>query len=183
MPHKLIAAATACIALVLAGCSVLPFRGQDGQEDERFAEFTQYVPKQLDIRTSLDSVTSRMPAMGATGVHLVMQERVNKNESRLPEPDRPYWFHAVIEVDQATSEALDEAATNPPALLPPVHPDLHQYVPQECSFITVPEEDANRILDTENADLVGGSERFTVDELALSTDCELVVLVGTGHYS
>ncbi|SDN46171.1 hypothetical protein SAMN05216355_10490 [Actinomyces ruminicola] len=141
------------------------------------------MPDPLTVQTSLDSVTSRMPAMGATGTHLVMQERVKKNESRLPEPDRPYWFHAVIEVDQATSRALGDAATTAPDLLPPIHPDLHQYVPQECTFVTVPESDANRILDTENADLVGGSERFTVDELALSTDCNLVVMVGTGHYS
>ncbi|MBW3069400.1 hypothetical protein GZ998_07785 [Actinomyces sp. 594] len=175
------------MALLLAACSVTPLLGRDAQpdstQDARFAEFTQYVPDPLTVQTSLDSVTSRMPAMGATGVHFVGQYRVNKGEWPLPEPDRPYWFHAVVEVDQATSRALGDAATSTPDLLPPIHPDLRQYVPRDCTFVTVPESDANRILDTENADLVGGSERFTVDELALSTDCDLVVMVGTGHYS
>ncbi|MDO4900769.1 hypothetical protein [Actinomyces sp.] len=183
MRHKLFSAGTACIALILAGCSAVSSHGQDDQQDKRFAEFVEYVPEPLTVQTSLESVTSRMPAMGATGVHFVGQYRVNEGESRLPVPDRPYWFHAVVEVDEATSQALGDAATTTPDLLPPTHPDLHQYVPQECIFVTVPEADANRILDTENADLVGGSERFTVDELALSTDCGLVVLVGTGSYS
>ncbi|WP_143233306.1 hypothetical protein [Actinomyces ruminis] len=173
--------------LLLGACSVTSLQGRSSQpdnvQDARFAKFTQYVPDPLTVQTSLGSVTSRMPAMGATGVHFVGQYRVNKNESRLPEPDRPYWFHAVIEVDQATSRALGDAATTTPDLLPPIYPDLHQYVPQDCTFVTVPESDANRILDTENADLVGGSERFTVDELALSTECNLVIMVGTGHYS
>lgn len=38
------------------------------------------------------------------------------------------------------------------------------------------------MLDTENAELEGGSERFTVDEVALSSDWGLTALVGTGNY-
>ncbi|MDU0349092.1 hypothetical protein [Actinomyces sp. MRS3W] len=173
-------AAVAALALALTACTS---PSQRQAQDNRFAEFTEYVPEQPTVQTSVDSVTSRMPAIAATEAHFVGQYRVDEGESQLPAPDRPYWFHAVVNVDPTTSQALDDAATTTPALLPPIHPDLYQYVPQQCAFVTVPGTEANRILDTEHAELDGESERFTLNEVALSVDCDLVILIGTGNHS
>ncbi len=180
--HGPLSTATAC-AVLLTGCSVLPLPGQEEPQDDRFADFTQYVPEPLKAQTSLSSVTQRMPGITATEAHFVAQYRVSKSESRLPEPDRPYWFHAVVSVRPATTQALDDASTGTAALLPPVHPDLHHHVPHHCAFTTVPAQDANQILDTTNATLEGDSEQFTLDELAVSTSCNLIILTGTGTSS
>ncbi|WP_119836964.1 hypothetical protein [Actinomyces sp. 2119] len=53
-----------------------------------------------------------MPGIIATEAQFVAQYRVSKSESRLPEPDRPYWFHAVVSVGPATTQALDELAVS-----------------------------------------------------------------------
>ncbi|WP_127842628.1 hypothetical protein [Actinomyces wuliandei] len=181
--HGPLSTATAC-AVLLTGCSVLPLPGQEEPQDDRFADFTQYVPDELEVLDDTTFVQDLIPGAQASQAHYVIQHRYrNAQDTRLPEPDRPYWFHAVVSVRPATTQALDDASTGTAALLPPVHPDLHHHVPHHCAFTTVPAQDANQILDTTNATLEGDSEQFTLDELAVSTSCNLIILTGTGTSS
>ena len=63
-------------ALALGGCALLPGLGRrestrTREQDRRFAEFTEYVPKELEIRTDLEPLERRMPGIRFSSAHWV----------------------------------------------------------------------------------------------------------------
>ena len=164
----------ACAALVLAGCS----RSQDeSYKDDRFAPFSEYVPQKLEVKTDLESVTNRMLGLRPSAAHWVGQYQQDQREP-LPYPDRPYWFHAVISIEHDSARVLEEASAGPADILPAVYPDLHQYVPEGCAFSTVPAKTADKLLDVEHAQLDSKSKWFAVEELVISSGCDLIIMRG-----
>lgn len=63
-------------ALALGGCALLPgSRRREStrtrEQDRRFAEFTEYVPEELEIRTDLEPLERRMPGIRFSSAHWV----------------------------------------------------------------------------------------------------------------
>lgn len=166
--------AAICAALGLVGCSVMR-NGVQSAEDDRFAEFTQYVPEPLEIQTDVKPLTKRMPALEVSSANWVAQARLREREL-LPEPDRPVWLHAVLKVAPYSAKALDEKSTGSASLLPPVYPELHQYVPKNCAFSAVPSGDADGIVGADLLPVGSDTENLYVKELAVSVDCDIVVM-------
>ena len=145
-------------ALALGGCALLPAllpgsRRREStrtrEQDRRFAEFTEYVPEKLEIRTDLEPLQRRMPGIRLSSAHWVAQYQQQEREL-LPAPDRPIWIHVVATLEPDGARALAEASTGAADPLPGIHPDLRQYVPQADVFTAVPKERAKEILDVEH---------------------------------
>ena len=141
-------------ALALGGCALLPgSRRREStrtrEQDRRFAEFTEYVPEELEIRTDLEPLERRMPGIRFSSAHWVAQYQQQEREI-LPAQDRPIWIHVVATLEPDGTRALDEASTGAADPLPGIHPDLRQYVAEADAFTAVPAERADEILDVEH---------------------------------
>lgn len=141
-------------ALALGGCAPLPGPGRrestrTREQDGRFAEFTEYVPEELEIRTDLEPLEKRMPGIRFSSAHWVAQYQQQEREL-LPAPDRPIWIHVVATLEPDGARALAEASTGAADPLPGIHPDLRQYVAEADAFTAVPAERADGILDVEH---------------------------------
>lgn len=178
-----ISAVLAC-AVLLTGCSSL--LGDRTPHDDRFAEFTQVLAdenKNLEIQTDAERLTRRLPGLHASEAHFVAQSRVRSQRELLPEPDRPYWIHAVAVVEPSAAQALDDASAGEAKPLPGIYPYLHQYVPKDCTFNTVTREDADKLLDVEHAEFEATNHWINTDEVAVSAQCNLVILMATVSHS
>ena len=178
MHRKAIVLAVICVTLILANCSS-PLRGER-YKDSRFAEYTQYTPNKPEVSTDMELFKSFTPDAQVSNIYFVIQKRYRKGESRLPEPDRPYWVHSVFTADSGTLQALADASSGSAHQLPGIYTDLRQYVPQGCTFSTVQADEADTILGTDHAQFDSAEEGFHVDELVASQDCNLVIMTGTG---
>ena len=177
LTRKAIVPLLAVVALT-AACN--PFGASSRErlpEDPRFAEFTFDSDNKPTVQERTDSFNARMPALGATEGHVAA---ANFPEGRgLPSPDHHYWLTGVATVPDETITALMESATSS-ALLPGIYPGLYSQVPPTCQFSTVPAEHANEVLETTKAKSSSPFGSFKVHELAVSTDCHLVVVTGEG---
>ena len=171
-------------ALALGGCALLPGFGRQGStrtraQDRRFAEFTEYVPEKLEIRTDLEPLQRRMPGIHLSSAHWVAQYQQQEREM-LPWPDRPIWTHVVATLEPDGARALAEASTGAADPLPGIHPDLRQYVPQADVFTAVPKERAKEILDVEHMiqdDPNAQRHYFEVKEVVVCADSSLMILI------
>lgn len=174
----------ASAALALGGCALLPGFGRQGStrtraQDRRFAEFTEYVPEKLEIRTDLEPLQRRMPGIHLSSAHWVAQYQQREREM-LPWPDRPIWTHAVVALEPDSARALAEASTGAADPLPGIHPDLRQYVPQADVFTAVPKERAKEILDVEHMiqdDPNAHRHYFEVKEAVICADSNTMILI------
>ncbi len=172
-----------CLALTVLGTTSCSRQdvAEEMPQDARFAAFTENLPDNEPppaVQTDLEPVVRRVPGMHVLSAHFATQYVVTA--SRLPSPDTLYWFHLVMTVEHADAQVLADASTQETGLLPAVYPDLHQYVPQECAFRTVPTHPAEQILQGEYDGQGSGSTPdpligVEVNDLAVSTDCDLVV--------
>lgn len=176
-------------ALALGGCA----SAQDGRprsgattptSDGHFASFTEYVPDKLEIRTDLGRLDRRMPGITISFAHWVAQYWQEKREF-LPPQDRPIWVHGVMTLEPASTRALAEASTGKADPLPGIYPDLRQYVPEGKVFATVPKEKAEEILDVKHMmrddPNAHGSDGVGVDQAAVCTDANLLILMANEH--
>ena len=171
--------ALAAIAVLTAACN--PFGSTSSRErlpeDPRFAEFTYKTDGTIEVQERTDSFNERMPGLGASEGHVVA---ANFTEGwLLPSPDHHYWLTGVATVPDETITALMESTTSS-TLLPGIYPGLYSQVPPTCQFSTVPAEHANEVLETTKAKSSSPFGSFKVHELAVSTDCHLVVVTGEG---
>ena len=174
-------AAIVCLAAGLSGCTVLR-SGEKEESDDRFGDFSQYVPEELTVRTDVQPLSERLPGLTISSAHWVSQARLREREF-LPEPDRPVWLHAVLRVDSDSASALGDASAGDEAdKLPSIYPNLRQYVPQNCSFSVVPEKRADEISDVENAQLGTVEASFFIREIAVSQECGMVVMTAETIY-
>ena len=70
----LIAGIASGVAFVVGGCASMLGRQRRAQND-RFEEFSEYVPKKLDVRTDLEQLEKWMPGAHLSKAHWVMQYR------------------------------------------------------------------------------------------------------------
>ena len=171
--------ALAAIAVLTAACN--PFGASSRErlpEDPRFAEFTYKTDGEIKVQERTDSFNERMPGLGASEGHVVA---ANFPEGRgLPSPDHHFWVTGVATVAPESIQKLSEGATGNNTLLPGIYPGLYSQVPPTCQFSTVPAEHANEVLETTKAKSSSPFDSFKVHELAVSTDCHLVVVTGEG---
>ena len=171
--------ALAAIAVLTAACN--PFGASSRErlpEDPRFAEFTYKTDGEIKVQERTDSFNERMPGLGATEGHVAT---ANFPEGwLLPSPDHHFWVTGVATVAPESIQKLSEGATGNNTLLPGIYPGLYSQVPPTCQFSTVPAEHANEVLETTKAKSSSPFGSFKVHELAVSTDCHLVVVTGEG---
>lgn len=169
------------VLLATGGCFSLPGSRRQAQDD-RFATFTEYVPKKLDVKTELEQLEKWMPGAHPSKAHWVMQYRQEKREM-LPYPDRPLWVNAVLVLDSEVTKAFVTASTGKVDRLPGIYPDLHQYVPEGDVFTTVPKEKADEILDVEHMiqddPNIAEPHHFQTDQAVICSDSNLLILIAT----
>ena len=74
------------VALMLSSCAVLVGSGRrragptTQAPNDRFAEFTEYVPEKLEIRTDVGPLNRRMPGISVSSAHWVTQYRQEERE-------------------------------------------------------------------------------------------------------
>ena len=176
LPLKAIVPLLAVVALT-AACN--PFGASSRErlpEDPRFAEFTYKTDGTIEVQERTDSFNERWPGLQATEGHVTIEYSPS---GLLPNPDPEFWLTGVATVPDETITALMESATSS-ALLPGIYPGLYSQVPPTCQFSTVPAEHANEVLETTKAKSSSPFGSFKVHELAVSTDCHLVVVTGEG---
>ena len=169
--------ALAAIAVLTAACN--PFGASSRErlpEDPRFAEFTYKTDGEIKVQERTDSFNERWPGLQATEGHVTIEYSPS---GLLPNPDPEFWLTGVATVPDETITALMEGTTSS-ALLPGIYPGLYSQVPPTCQFSTVPAEHANEVLETTKAKSSSPFGSFKVHELAVSTDCHLVVVTGEG---
>jgi len=169
--------ALAAIAVLTAACN--PFGASSRgrlPEDPRFAEFTYKTDGEIKVQERTDSFNERWPGLQATEGHVTIEYSPS---GLLPNPDPEFWLTGVATVPDETITALMEGTTSS-ALLPGIYPGLYSQVPPTCQFSTVPAEHANEVLETTKAKSSSPFGSFKVHELAVSTDCHLVVVTGEG---
>ena len=169
--------ALAAIAVLTDACH--PFGASSRgrlPEDPRFAEFTYKTDGEIKVQERTDSFNERWPGLQATEGHVTIEYSPS---GLLPNPDPEFWLTGVATVPDETITALMEGTTSS-ALLPGIYPGLYSQVPPTCQFSTVPAEHANEVLETTKAKSSSPFGSFKVHELAVSTDCHLVVVTGEG---
>ena len=173
---RLLSIVSAVVALT-AACN--PFGASSRErlpEDPRFAEFTFDSDNKPKVQERTDSFNERWPGLQATEGHVTIEYSPS---GLLPNPDPEFWLTGVATVPDETITALMESTTSS-TLLPGIYPGLYSQVPPTCQFSTVPAEHANEVLETTKAKSSSPFGSFKVHELAVSTDCHLVVVTGEG---
>ena len=169
--------ALAAIAVLTAACNPFGVSSRERlPEDPRFAEFTFDSDNKPTVQERTDSFNERWPGLQATEGHVTIEYSPS---DPFPNPDPEFWLTGVATVPDETITALMESATSS-ALLPGIYPGLYSQVPPTCQFSTVPAEHANEVLETTKAKSSSPFGSFKVHELAVSTDCHLVVVTGEG---
>ena len=148
-------------------------------QDPRFAEFKYETDDKLEVQERVDSFNERIPKLGATDGH-VLVAHFRDGASWQPTPDRQFWLTGVAEVPDTTITMLVDDSIGESSLLPGIHPSLYEYVPEECSFITVDPAVANKVLDTDPGAIYSEWGSFEIREFAVSADCNLIIVTGDG---
>lgn len=175
-PLRLLVTLGAVVALT-AACNPFGVSSRERlPEDPRFAEFTFDSDNKPTVQERTDSFNERWPGLQATEGHVTIEYSPS---DLFPNPDPELWVTGVATVPDETITALMESTTSS-ALLPGIYPGLYSQVPPTCQFSTVPAEHANEVLETTKAKSSSPFGSFKVHELAVSTDCHLVVVTGEG---
>lgn len=165
------------VAALTAACNPFGVSSRERlPEDPRFAEFTFDSDNKPTVQERTDSFNERWPGLQATEGHVTIEYSPS---DLFPNPDPELWVTGVATVPDETITALMESTTSS-ALLPGIYPGLYSQVPPTCQFSTVPAEHANEVLETTKAKSSSPFGSFKVHELAVSTDCHLVVVTGEG---
>ena len=178
-PLKTIASLLAVTALT-AACNPFAPKTSAPQypQDPRFAPFTVTAENKPVFGNDTDYLDHRMPNLKATEGHYA--QILVADSGWIPVPETKFWFSGVTAASDETIAQLQRESEGGAQLLPGIHPDLYQYVPQECEFETVPPDRANTILDTAAHSYPNSTDSFSVTDLAISTGCHLIVMTGEG---
>lgn len=148
-------------------------------QDPRFAPFTVTAENTPVFDNDTDYLDHRMPNLRATEGHYA--QILVADSGWIPVPETKFWFSGIAAASDETIAQLQRESEGGAQLLPGIHPDLYQYVPQECEFETVPPDRANTILDTAAHSYPHGTDSFSVTQLAVSPVCHLVVVTAEGE--
>ena len=167
-------------AALAAACS--PFAHDSsrssGTQDPRFAPFAVSSENEPVYGNDSDYVNHRMPNLNASEGHYA--QILVADSTWMPVPETKFWFSGVALASEETITQLQQEIESSAQLLPGIHPDLYQYVPQECEFNNVPADRANTILNTAAHSYPNSTDSFSVTDLAISPNCHLVVMTGEG---
>lgn len=168
------------VAALAASCN--PFAHDSsrsaGAQDPRFAPFAVSSENTPVYGNDTDHLNHRMPNLGASEGHYA--QILVADSTWMPIPETKFWFSGVAVASEETIAQLQQEIEDSAQLLPGIHPDLYQYVPQECEFNSVPADRANTILDTAAHSYPNSTDSFSVTYVAISPDCHLVVMTGEG---
>lgn len=181
MKHPLKALAPLLVVAALtAACN--PFAGDythvRGLQDPRFAPFTYTSDR--EVQTRLDSFNERWPGMQATNGNVVTA-RTHSGILYALEQDPEYWLTGVATVPTTTIDTLMEGSTGDASVLPGIDPRLQKFVPENCHFSTINPDHANAILPPEKGKGKTGFRTLPITAIAVSKDCQLLVLTAIGH--
>lgn len=95
--------------------------------------------------------------------------------------DPEYWLTGVATVPTTTIDTLMEGSTGDASVLPGIDPRLHKFVPKNCHFSTINPEHANAILPPEKGKGNSDFRTLPISAIAVSKDCQLLVLTAIGH--
>ena len=87
----------------------------------------------------------------------------------------------VATVPPTTIDTLMEGSTGDASVLPGIDPRLHKFVPENCHFSTINPDHANAILPPEKGKGNKGFRTLPISAIAVSKDCQLLVLTAIGH--
>ena len=170
------------VAALTAACN--PFADDythvRGLQDPRFAPFTYTSDRETKVRTRLDSFNERWPGMQATNGNVVTA-RTHSGILYALEQDPEYWLTGVATVPTTTIDALMEGSTGDASVLPGIDPRLQKFVPENCHFSTINPDHANAILPPEKGKGKTGFRTLPITAIAVSKDCQLLVLTAIGH--
>ena len=168
------------VAALAAACN--PFAPDSsrsaGSQDPRFAPFTVSSENEPVYGNDTDYLNHRMPNLGASEGHYA--QILVADSTWMPVPETKFWFSGVAVASEETIAQLQQEIEGSAQLLPGIHPNLYQYVPQECEFNSIPADRANTVLDTAAHSYPNSTDSFTVSDLAISPDCHLVVMTAEG---
>ena len=85
----------------------------------------------------------------------------------------------MLKISVADATSLSAEALAPAEKLPGIVAELYEFVPQECTFETVPHEVAKTELGLEQQ--LHSPHTFNLGEVAISRDCQLLLL--TARYN
>ena len=74
-----------------------------------------------------------------------------------------------------------EGSTGDASVLPGIDPRLQKFVPENCHFSTINPDHANAILPPEKGKGKTGLRTLPITAIAVSKDCQLLVLTAIGH--
>ena len=181
LPLKTIVSLLAVAALATA-CN--PFTNNNsrsrGTHDPRFAPFTYTSDRKTEVQTRLDSLNERWPGIEATSGHVVVA-RTHSGIFHILDQDPEYWLTGVATVPTTTIDALMEGSTGDASVLPGIDPRLQKFVPENCHFSTINPDHANAILPPEKGKGKTGFRTLPITAIAVSKDCQLLVLTAIGH--
>lgn len=151
--------------------------------DARFAPFDEPTANGLDLDIidtaqsagATDSMKARLPKLPFEDAKYTGAYRINPRDP-LGELGSSYWLHAIVTTDSQTIGSLLELDEDPSTLLPGIHPDLHSFVPKDCTFTRV-----NHVVATNELTSSNDGMFFGLEEIAVSKDCSMIILRGTGE--
>ena len=147
-------------------------------KDPRFSEFVFHSNEEPTVKDQTDSVNLRWPHTEASEAHLTIA--YSSQTGFLPDKDPEFWLTAVATVPDETIQLLAEgAATDTP--LPGIYPGLYEYVPQECQFTTIDPQFADKTLAPDKSSIPDDFGPMSIEGLAMSKDCHLLVMTALGH--
>ena len=152
----------------------------NGLQDPRFAPFTYTSDRKAKVQTRLDSFNERWPGMQATDGNVVAA-RTHSGFLHALDQDPEYWLTGVATVPTTTIDTLMEGATEDASVLPGIDPRLHKYVPENCHFSTINPDHANAVLPPEKGKGNPDFRTLPISAIAVSKDCQLLVLTAIGH--
>ena len=152
----------------------------NGLQDPRFAPFTYTSDRKTKVQTRLDSFNERWPGMQATNGNVVAA-RTHSGILHSLEQDPEYWLTGVATVPTTTIDTLMEGSTGDASILPGIDPRLHKFVPKNCHFSTINPEHANAILPPEKGKGNSDFRTLPISAIAVSKDCQLLVLTAIGR--
>lgn len=170
------------VAALAAACN--PFANDyshlSGLQDPRFAPFTYTSDRETKVQTRIDSFNERWPGIQATNGNVVAA-RTHSGILHALDQDPEYWLTGVATVPTTTIDTLMEGSSGDASVLPGIDPRLHKLVPENCHFSTINPEHANAILPPEKGKGNPDFKTLPISAIAVSKDCQLLVLTAIGH--
>ena len=169
------------VAALAASCN--PFAHDSsrsaGAQDPRFAPFAVSSENKPVYGNDTDYLNHRMPNLGASEGHYA--QILVADSTWMPVPETKFWFSGVAVASEETIAQLQQEIEDSAQLLPGIHPDLYQYVPQECAFTTIDPQFADKALAPDKEKIPHDFGPMDIQALAVSKDCHLLVFTALGH--